>query len=166
MTTDRSHLYDAAAAHVDPSRNRQHMEEAVKQVKEEQDEQIKQDLETGLLTWSKLKPREQYQAFEEETLPEDKPLVLSPHYRELRDQGLAPKLLAETILEGRAQLEAQYQALQEQAMMMGQPSPPAPVLPEAPQFWPLILKVRPLVWERLTAEYRRLDKKHNEPAPR
>src|SRR5688500_2339807 len=76
----RLQAFQAAAAHVEPNDNNEDLEEALKVHETETDEQLEEDLKAGMLTWEKLKPREQYQGFEDETLAEDKPLILSPYY--------------------------------------------------------------------------------------
>ena len=157
----RGMAFAAAAAHVEPSQNNEDMEEALKVHQEESDDQLKEDLKAGLLTWEKLKPQAQYQGFEEETLAVDKPLILSPYYFELRRKGLANRLTSEVLYEQREQAQAAYEMQSQQAAMMGMPAMPAPDFgPQVPALWPLLLRTRSWIVEKVAAEYRRLDREH------
>ena len=155
----RGMAFAAAAAHVEPSDNNEDCEAALKVHRDESDDQLKEDLKAGLLTWEKLKPQAQYQGFEEETLAVDKPLILSPYYFELRRKGLANRLTSEVLYEQREQAQAAYEMQSQQAAMRGLPPMPAPDFgPQVPALWPLLLRCRSWIVEKVAAEYRRLDR--------
>ena len=160
----RVQLYAVAAAHVSPKDNKRHMEEALEQYKEESDEQIRLDLEQGMLTWAKLKPAQQWQAFKENTLTQDIPLLLDEVYMDARSQGLVPPLLVEELWQDWTTEQQQLAQLAEYNSMLP-PEAQIPV-PQAskppPMFWPLILQVRPWVGQYWAAQFRKLYRQHIE----
>ena len=63
------------------------------------------------------------------------------------------------LYEQREQAQAAYEMQSQQAAMMGMLPMPAPDFgPQVPALWPLLLRCRSWVVERVAAEYRRLDR--------
>ncbi|MPZ70253.1 MAG: hypothetical protein GEU71_12105 [Actinobacteria bacterium] len=82
----------AVVAHVSPDNNSDDMTQAVKDLLAEHNEQIKEDLTTGLSVFRRQDAAERRQAFAAQTLPADYALLLRDDYREQYEQGVLPPL--------------------------------------------------------------------------
>lgn len=157
MTTDlaaqqRAQLYIYAAAHVDPKLNHKHMEESLKEYNKGVEDQLVEDLRTGLAVFERQPPRQQLDAFITSTLQEDLPFILTEGWYEARMAGLAQPLMAEVLYyqeQGRVQVETQL------AEITGGPMP----MPSEPQpyfMWPRIIQCRSLVFHKLVSQFKAL----------
>jgi len=132
------------------------MQWADEQLRDETDEQLKEDMKTGLMTWEPLPPSQKLAGYESETLDADRHLILDLDYLAKRRAGLAPPLLAEQLLAQRTKMETAYQAAVQEQQMQGLPPPPAPELVDAPRMWVLLLQCRDWVFEHYQRDFVRL----------